>query len=348
MEQTFKDSVKSISYRIISRHAYLKPIMLIFLFVSLTGYNFYQFIKNNNKRLVTVFIAAIFFFINTSFSGIDDTDEEIYLATIDSVFDDEYLETEITVDNSISSITVIEDDEIVSTDGLSDEIIKDLQNVDVNSSFTLDDFINMLNVDESINTTDEPLSGFDKDAWYLILVNKTHPVPDDYEMELATIKGSMQCDARVLDVLMNMLNGAQKEGVNLIVCSPYRDYELQKLLFDKKVNAYIASGYSYMDAYKLASQKVIVPGASEHQLGLAFDIVTDYHAVLDFAFGDTTAGQWLKRNCAKYGFILRYPRGRESITGIEYEPWHFRYVGVEAATYIMENDLTLEEFIEGL
>ena len=167
-------------------------------------------------------------------------------------------------------------------------------------------------------------------------------------MPLTTIKGNMQCDERVLDILVSMLNAAAEDGVDLMVVSPYRDYQLQKVLFERKINTYMDLGLSYLEAYKIASGKVIVPGASEHQLGIAFDIVTGSHTTLDYEFGDTAAGKWLKEHGSEYGFILRYPRGKNYITGIEYEPWHYRYVGVEAATYIMENDLTLEEFIESL
>lgn len=347
MERTFKENIKIIANRIYNYNHLLKPVAVSFVFFIMFFYNIYFFFKSNEKRFVTIFLACIFFFISTSFSGIDNADSEVYLS---SVIDSE-VSVEVLAEAENASdvkVTFIDDDEIISTKLLSLEVEKSLENVSDDSTFTLDDFLEQYTLNENSDLSDDTLSGFDKDAWYLILVNKTHPIPDDYEMELATISGTMKCDARVLDVLLTMLNGAQKDGVNLIVCSPYRDYELQKQLFNRKVDQYVSNGYSYLDAYKLASQKVIVPGASEHQLGLAFDIVTDYHKVLDYEFGDTAAGKWLKKHCAEYGFILRYPRGKESITGIEYEPWHFRYVGVEAATYIMENNLTLEEFIEGL
>ena len=107
-------------------------------------------------------------------------------------------------------------------------------------------------------------------------------------------------------------------------------------------------GMSYMEAYSLASQIVMVPGASEHQLGLAIDINCDTYTSLDEGFADTEAGKWLAAHCYEYGFILRYPLGKEYITGVEYEPWHFRYVGKEAATVISEQGICLEEFIEGL
>ena len=89
-----------------------------------------------------------------------------------------------------------------------------------------------------------------------------------------------------------------------------------------------------------------MPNASEHQIGLALDIVTDTYVALNEGFAKTAAGKWLAENSCKYGFILRYPKGKEDITGIEYEPWHFRYVGAEVATLITEQGITLEEFWE--
>jgi len=118
----------------------------------------------------------------------------------------------------------------------------------------------------------------------------------------------------------------------------------QIYLFNRKINLYMGQGMSYMDAYKKTAEYVTVPGASEHQIGLALDITSDTYYTLDEGFEDTAEGKWLAEHSHEYGFILRYPKGKEYVTSIGYEPWHFRYVGVEAATVIKENDLTLEEF----
>lgn len=192
---------------------------------------------------------------------------------------------------------------------------------------------------------------FSKDDWKLVLINKQHSIPDDYTMTLGrinTIKGSMQCDERIIDELLEMLQAAKEDGITLAICSPYRDLEYQEMLFNRKIKRYMGRGMSYMEAYQLSSQTVTVPGASEHQIGLALDIVTDTYLTLDEGFGETPAGIWLAENSYRYGFILRYPKGKEYITGIEYEPWHFRYVGVDAATVITEQGITLEEFWEEL
>jgi len=190
---------------------------------------------------------------------------------------------------------------------------------------------------------------FSADDWRIMLINKQHSIPDDYEPvlgEINTMKGMMQCDERIITELKQMMQDAKKDGIVLAICSPYRDMEYQKMLFNRKINRYMDMGLSYMEAYRLAGEYVTVPGASEHQLGLALDIVCNTYTSLNDGFGETDAGKWLAANCHKYGFILRYPKEKEEITGIGYEPWHFRYVGVEAATIIMEDEITLEEFWE--
>lgn len=187
---------------------------------------------------------------------------------------------------------------------------------------------------------------FRSDDWRLVLINKQNSIPEDYTFQLGTIKGSMQCDKKILEDLFAMLEAAEKDGVNLTICSPYRDLEYQQMLFNRKIKRYMNRGMSYMEAYQLSSQAVTVPGASEHQIGLALDIVCNDYMSLDEGFGDTKAGKWLAANSCRFGFILRYPEGKENITGIEYEPWHFRYVGKAAAPVIMEQGITLEEFWE--
>lgn len=187
-------------------------------------------------------------------------------------------------------------------------------------------------------------AAFRRDDWKIILVNKQHPIPDNYDFKLGTITGGLKCDERVVSPLKKMIEAARDEGVALYVCSPYRNSERQTMLFDNKVSRYVKNGMSYMDAYKETSQAVTIPGSSEHQIGLAIDFITDDYTALDEGFGKTTAGKWLYENAWKYGFILRYPRNKENITSIEFEPWHYRYVGEAAAEVIAKNDLCLEEF----
>lgn len=190
---------------------------------------------------------------------------------------------------------------------------------------------------------------FAADDWRLILANLQHSVPSDYEVPLGnvnTLKGMLYCDARIVDDWLAMQKAAGKDGVSLVICSPYRDLQYQKKLFNQQIRYYMGIGASYMEAYQRTSDAIAVPNTSEHQMGLAFDIVTPAYTSLDEGFADTAAGKWLAENSCDYGFILRYPKGKEFITGIEYEPWHFRYVGVEAAKLITKEGITLEEFWE--
>lgn len=202
---------------------------------------------------------------------------------------------------------------------------------------------------QPIETSEVDYSEFRVDDWRLILVNKQHPIPDDYELKLGSIstsRGRMKCDQRIISDLNKMLEDAKEDGINLVICSPYRPSSRQDYLFDKKVKSYIKQGNSYMDAYYLTAQAVTIPGASEHEIGLALDIISDKYSGLNEGFGASEAGIWLEKHCTEYGFIIRYPLGKESITGIEFEPWHFRYVGKKAANVMKEQNLCLEEFTE--
>lgn len=186
-------------------------------------------------------------------------------------------------------------------------------------------------------------------SWSTILVNSQSLMPDDYAVEVRTIKGSeKQFDVRAADALEKMLDDARAAGYNMYLVSAYRTLDYQKGLFSRKVNQYKALGYDDATAYSEAAKWVAVPGTSEHCLGLAADIVSstwyNYNNDLTEDFEKTEHFEWLYNHCAEYGFILRYPKNREATTGISYEPWHYRYVGVEAAKYIMENNITLEEF----
>lgn len=194
----------------------------------------------------------------------------------------------------------------------------------------------------------EPVQAEETEVWALILTNKQTPIPEEYEAELELIDGSHEIDRRIVKELSDMFAAAEKDGVILEVCSAHRSYERQVELFRNKINGLMKSGLCYYDAYKTASYSVTVPGTSEHQLGLALDIVTPGYTDLDAGFGDTDAGKWLAAHSAEYGFILRYPKGKEHITGIIYEPWHFRFVGKKAAKEITKQGITLEEYLEDL
>ena len=186
--------------------------------------------------------------------------------------------------------------------------------------------------------TNDDLPDQDPDDWRLILVNKQHPIPEDYTFLVGRIHNGLAVDERITGALDDMLSAAKEDGVLLLVISPYRSREKQQRLFDQKVSKSMRQGSSYLDAFRETAQAVTIPGSSEHEIGLAVDLTTKKHITLDAAYADSEGGIWLKKHCAEYGFILRYPEGKEDITGIEFEPWHFRYVG-------QEHDLTLEEYV---
>ena len=181
--------------------------------------------------------------------------------------------------------------------------------------------------------------------WNLILVNRTHPIPEDYEVELKNIGSGHQIDARAYDDFRAMIQAAKSEGVYIYVTSSYRDLDKQTDLYNKKVESYVMQGYSYESAKEQAGQVVAVPGTSEHHLRLALDLVSSEYRKLDEKQENTKGFKWLTEHSWEYGFILRYPNGETDITGIIYEPWHFRYVGLEAAKEITESGLTLEEYV---
>lgn len=183
------------------------------------------------------------------------------------------------------------------------------------------------------------------DDWNLILVNRTHPLPDDFEVELKSIGGGHKIDARAYDDYTAMVQAARKEGVYVYVTSSYRSMDKQISLHEAKIEEGVMMGYSYTEAKERAAEVVAVPGTSEHQAGLALDFVSAEYRRLDEKQEDTKGFQWLKDNCYDYGFILRYPNGKTEVTGIIYEPWHFRYVGKKAALEIKASGQTLEEYV---
>ena len=190
-------------------------------------------------------------------------------------------------------------------------------------------------------------------TWSTMLVNTWSHMPEGYVPEVRRVYNcgadtGKDFDVRAADALELMLSDARAAGYNMYLVSAYRTYDYQVGLFNRKLNEYKNAGYDDQTAYNEASQWVAVPGTSEHCIGLAADIVSstwyNTNSDLTHSFEETEHFDWLYKNCADYGFILRYPKGKESVTAITYEPWHYRYVGVEAAKYIMENGITLEEF----
>ena len=184
-----------------------------------------------------------------------------------------------------------------------------------------------------------------EDMWCLILTNAEYPVPEDYEVELESIPGTEQSvDKRIYEPLMTMIGDMKAQGLSPIVCSGYRTLDKQEKLFNRKVLSFVKAGHTKEESYNLARQTISIPGSGEHCLGLAVDFYTRRYHKLERAFEDTPESKWLVEHAQDYGFVMRYGENKTDITGIQYEPWHYRYVGVEAANYMKDNELSLEEF----
>lgn len=184
-----------------------------------------------------------------------------------------------------------------------------------------------------------------EDMWCLILTNAEYPVPEDYEVELESIPGTEQSvDKRIYEPLMTMIGDMKDQGLSPIVCSGYRTLDKQEKLFNRKVLSFVKAGHTKEESYNLARQTISIPGSGEHCLGLAVDFYTRRYHKLERAFEDTPESKWLVEHAQDYGFVMRYGENKTDITGIQYEPWHYRYVGVEAANYMKDNELSLEEF----
>lgn len=183
--------------------------------------------------------------------------------------------------------------------------------------------------------------------WNLVLVNNRHPMEEGYVVPKFTdLAEGYSVDSRIASAAKKMLNDAKAAGMNIIICSAYRSVERQQQVFNASIVDRLNSGMSYWEAFEDTRKSVAEPGTSEHALGLALDLISTQYTQLDEGQENTKEAKWLAENCYKYGFILRYPPNSTEITGIIYEPWHYRYVGVEDATKITELGITLEEYLE--
>ena len=181
--------------------------------------------------------------------------------------------------------------------------------------------------------------------WYLTLVNSENPIDDNFQITLTRLRNKQAIDARCYPELQAMMDDCRAAGLSPIICSSYRTYDKQEELFEQQVQEFINQGYGKLDAQRKAAGAVARPGTSEHELGLAIDIVDESNQRLNQYQENTDVQRWLMQNSWRYGFILRYPSDKTDITGIQYEPWHYRFVGNEAARIIYENNWTLEEYL---
>lgn len=206
--------------------------------------------------------------------------------------------------------------------------------------------IQKVNISENIthrNLVDKTNEAVIED-WKIKLVNYENQLPENFEIELANIDSTRKFDKRAINELFRMMQDAKNQGASdMWVQSSYRSISYQQGLFDEKVNKYLAEGKTRKEAETLTLQKINRPGTSEHNLGLAVDF--NY---VNYNFENTKAFKWLQKNAEDYGFILRYRKDKEDITKVDYEPWHWRYVGSEHAKKMNQLNMCLEEYVEYL
>ena len=212
------------------------------------------------------------------------------------------------------------------------------------------------NTDEATTTAAKLPVIADEDDWALYVIGNNNPLPGDFTVEIKTVAGERTLDKRCADYAIQMLNDAKSQGVGLYVTSAYRSIQYQADNLQNYISRLMAQGYTEEEATKQAHKEIALPGHSEHNAGLALDIVSDdywsNHSDLDESFDKLPQYEWLVNNSWKYGFILSYPKGKENITGFIYEPWHYRFVGLEHAKKIHEvyeatgEFLTVNEYIE--
>lgn len=351
MKKSLREKVTGFFINMGRQNKLLRIPAIAGLALSLWFFRLIEYFRRGTKRFVCTIFILLCFMVGNSFAYPVFQEDNGFVAKTDKAEKVSVTEeSDITLANEetveIDSLPILEDEDVL--DGYDDA---ELHGMDEADKYSLSEILEESRIEWKQNEPEEEAEEaepeFGADDWRLVLINKQHPIPDDYTFTLGsikTIKGTMKCDERIIDDLLSMMQAASDDGVALAICSPYRDLNYQAVLFNRKIEAYMKKGMSYMDAYTISSQAVTVPGASEHQIGLAIDIVSDDYVTLDEGFADTDAGKWLAEHSCEYGFILRYPKGKEYITSIEFEPWHFRYVGRDAATIIMKEGITLEEF----
>lgn len=268
--------------------------------------------------------------------------------------EDSSSDTSISTENGESGEDIISSEGDISSEESEDSSSADESSSDESSSEETSSEEESSKEPENSETSATPVGEKPEQSWSTVLVNQWSPMEEGYVPEVRAINYegvsplNNKFDVRAAEALEDMLADARAAGYNMYLVSAYRSYDYQVNLFNRKVNEYKALGYETAEAEKQASQWVAIPGTSEHCTGLAADIVSstwyNYNSDLTHDFENTEHFEWLVSNCADYGFILRYPKNREATTGITYEPWHYRYVGVDAARYIMDNNITLEEF----
>ena len=219
----------------------------------------------------------------------------------------------------------------------SSEVIEETTKNELEGNSTSDEKININEINKS-----------SVNDWNLILVNKENPIPENYSVNIVKIEDNFEVDEKIKESTEKMLADARASGINPEICSAYRSTKYQTTLYNNKINEYLRKGFNMEQATEKAAKWVTTPGTSEHEIGLSLDIIDNSYQILDENQENTPVQKWLMEHCYEYGFILRYPTEKRDITKINYEPWHYRYVGVKDAMIIKEKCYCLEEYIEFL
>ena len=281
---------------------------------------------NKKTLLITVAITAAVFLL------------VIIIATAGNKRDEHIAEVTSPPPTSTETVTAREEtseEDISSDETSSDEESGDSSSEDEDSSSN-----------KSSSSKSSSRESADTGEWNLRLVSKTNMLPEDFEPNLAAIDNSftngssLKFDKRALENLEDMMQAAKDADLNLYIASGYRSIGTQAGLYNNKIKQFKSTGLSEEEAEKQASAIVFPPGASEHNLGLA----VDFNEVEE-TFANTDEFKWLQKNAAKYGFIMRYGKEQQNITGAVWEPWHYRYVGQDAAEEIERREITLEEYL---
>ena len=210
---------------------------------------------------------------------------------------------------------------------------------------------------EGENVSDQEVSvPMNDDEWALYVIGNNNPLPEDFSVVTKKVAEDKELDERCADYAIEMLEAAKKDGINLLVFSAYRSVQRQEENLQDYIDSLIEKGWSEEDAIVQAHREIALPGHSEHNAGLAMDIISDDywfdHNELDYQFEELPHFDWLIENSWKYGFILSYPKDKEDITGFIYEPWHYRFVGLYHAERIHNiyaetgEMLSLNEYVE--
>lgn len=291
-------------------------------------------IKKNHKRsteqkalnFLCIMMAAIVIFVAVVCVSVDKKNDA--LKEREAAPSQSTEKTDSNIDNKSSDTTKAQ-----VTDGTSEE---------TSSNTTAPQTTQAVAAVAKPGTIDNPtIITIDEEKWYLTLVNSSYRIPDSYEPDLVYVCGSGErLDRKVAEHYEEMYEAAKAEGIYLTPCSGYRSYELQERNYNNKISFFESQGYSYDEAKVKAATIIMPPGSSEHNLGYAMDIVC-----VDEWFEDTDEFKWLTEHAADYGFIMRYPKDKQDITKVIYEPWHWRYVGVELAKELKDSGLVLEEYM---